>query len=192
MCTILLLLFLPLSAAWAQAGFIGTWTGVVDTEDVGVDEVEIQFKEDGVLVYIQKVTLDDEGSEPVELALEGTGTWRTAGENIWLEVTEIVLDDHTLALLTEFAKGIARAVADILGISDEDYPAFEADAVAEFMAEFEQTAEGVTASGTFAVEGHTLTLEMTDEEGSHYTFELQRKLTAVRKISWGQIKLSRN
>ena len=94
-----------------------------------------------------------------------------------------------MAALIEFAKGFARFVADALRISDEDYPAFEQEAVEEFMAGFEDVAEGFVASGTYAIEGQVLTLDLADDDGMRCEFGLQREReTPVREISWERIK----
>ena len=104
-------------------------------------------------------------------------------------------------VLTEVARALARIAADLGGVSDEDYPAFEQAAVDEILAAFnEEDFLGGFAGGnlggfaggnlgTYSVDGDTLSIT-TLVDGEVDTLEFMRidTTTAVAPTTWGNLK----
>ena len=96
-------------------------------------------------------------------------------------------------VMTEIARAFARITADLVGVSDEDYPAFEQAAVEEFLegfdAEEEFLGDFTGNPGTYSIEGNTLSItHMADGEVG--ILELRRidTSTAVGRTTWGRLK----
>ena len=199
------ILFILLSALplWADPALVGTWETTLTEPGVGTGTFRLTFEEDGGfqlnLVYaVSEESLTGQ-LEIQELTVDGTGTWRVEGDTLFAEMTQVSLyadGRDFVEVITEFARGLARAAADLQGISDEDYPAFEQAAVEEILADFNPEAE-IFADyagqlGTYRIDDDTLSITST-EDGEVETVELvlQDPETAVRPASWGQVKAGR-
>ncbi len=96
-----------------------------------------------------------------------------------------------IEVLTELAQALAALAADFAGVSEEDYPAFEADFVNDFLAEASQEdfLAGFSDEVTWSVEGDTLTISAPTEDGGEETTQYQRSAgTAVTETTWGHLK----
>ena len=205
----LCLLALPLAAQ--EEALHGIWEGTYVDEESNKVTTRLTFESDGNFALDQNI----EGGEgdvesPLEtLSIQFTGTYRVAGDSLWVAIAELhyIVDDEKMnsaefreflkESYTVFARGFARLAADLGGISDEDYPAFEQAFVAEFLAELDadeflaelefSRAEGINS--TYAIEGDTLSITTTDEYGVE-TVEFQRTdvASAVAPTSWGALK----
>ena len=205
----LCLLVLPLAAQ--EEALHGTWEGTFAEGEGSKITTRLTFEADGTFALSQ----DIEGAEgdvesPVEtLSVQLTGTYRVAGDSLWVDIVELyyVVDDKKMTpvefgefmreLYIGFARGFARLAADLEGISDEDYPAFEQAFVDAFLADLDEDefladlefgrSEEISI---YAIEGDTLFLTTTTEEGGVETLELHRidDATAVVQTSWGGLK----
>ena len=129
------------------------------------------------------------------ITIDATGTWRTSGDSLYTDVETFtfLIDGLTLE---EFnlgvAKNFARNLADLNGIPDEAYPAFEEEVVQQFMegAGSQDLSEELDDAGTYAIEGDVLTLTSTDENGLVETEEFRRVplSSSVSATSWGRLK----
>ena len=198
----LCLLALPLRAQ--EESLHGTWEGAFLDPEGNASTTRLTFGADGVF-ELNSVTELGEGFqsfvEAAEISAEkitvhGVGTYRVAGDKLSGEVPEfeILVDGREfLEVFTEVARALARFAADLAGISDEDYPAFEETFVADFLADFDerQFIAGFLPEATYAIEGDTLYLTTT-EDGVEETVEFQRvaDATNVTRTSWGDLKAS--
>ncbi len=205
----LCLLALPLAAQ--EEALHGTWEGTYVDEESNKITTRLTFEADGTFALDQNI----EGGEgdvesPIEtLSVQFTGTYRVAGDSLWVDIAELhyIVDDEKMnsaefrEFLEEFfigfARGFARLAADLEGVSDEDYPAFEQAFVDEFLAELDEDeflaelglGEFEKINSTYAIEGDTLFITTT-EEGGVETVELHRidVASAVAPTSWGALK----
>ena len=231
----LCLLALPLAAQ--EEALHGTWEGTIVDEEGSETTTRLTFEVDGTFVLDQNIEWgeddveewgeDDVSSLIEELSFQSTGTYRVTGDSLWLwiDIVELyyIVDDEKMnpvefgefmkGFFIDFARAIARLAADLEGVSDEDYPAFEQALVDEFLAEFDEDEflaefdedeflvefdeEELLAepeiSGTYAVEGDTLFLTTTTEEDgveTIETLELHRidVASVVVQTSWGSLK----
>ena len=197
----LCLLVLPLSAQ--DDALLGTWeTSFVDEEGNPVT-MRLSFQEDGGFELYQMIELGEDFREVVEstgtsveaITVQGTGTYGVDGDRISVDVTEIetlVGDRPFLEVLTEVARALARLTADLGGVSEEDYPAFEQGFVDEFLAGVaeEDFLAGFEDEVTYAIEGDTLSITAPTEDGGEETTQYQRVdgATAVAGTTWGGLK----
>ena len=206
---LLCLLVLPLAAQ--EEALHGTWEGTyIDEEDIKIT-MRLTFEADGTFALDQ----DFEGEEgdvesPIEtLSVQFTGTYRVAGDSLWVDIAELyyIIDGEKMTpvefgefmkeFYIGFARGFARLAADLEGVSDEDYPAYEQAFVDEFLAELDEDeflAElGLGAfekiNSAYAIEGDTLFITATEEDGVE-TVELHRidVASAVVQTTWGDLK----
>ena len=200
---LLCLLVLPLHAQ--DEALHGTWEGsFVDVDGNNVD-VTLTFTADGKFQMHQKVMLGPAFQGVVasaDIAMEAitvdaNGTYQIDGDKMQVEVTELVLlvdGRPMMEVLTEVARALAAIAAGFAGVSEEDYPAFEAAFVNEFLAEVGEQDFLAEFSGeevTWAVEGDTLSITAATEEGGEETMQYQRVAdagTAVSEMSWGALK----
>ena len=205
----LCLLALPLAAQ--EEALHGTWEGTYVEAGIGEITTRLTFEADGTFALDQNI----EGGEvdvesPIEtLSVQFTGTYRVAGDSLWVDIAELyyIVDDEKMTpvefvefikeFYIGFARGFARLAADLEGISDEDYPAFEQAFVDEFLAELDEDeflaelefsrSEGINS--TYAIEGDTLSITTTDEGGVE-TVQFQRidVASVVAPTSWGALK----
>lgn len=205
----LCLLALPLAAQ--EEALHGTWEGTYVEAGIGEITTRLTFEADGTFALDQNI----EGGEvdvesPIEtLSVQFTGTYRVAGDSLWVDIAELyyIVDDEKMTpvefvefikeFYIGFARGFARLAADLEGISDEDYPAYEQAFVDEFLAELDEDeflaelefsrSEGINS--TYAIEGDTLSITTTDEGGVE-TVQFHRidDATAVAPTSWGALK----
>ena len=132
-----------------------------------------------------------------EMMISGVsrGTYQVVGDSLWTDLVEsnITIDGTDLVeVLTEFARRLAHFTADLLGVSEEDYPAFEQEAVDEFLAEFaafDAKEYFPKVNGSYAIEGDTLFITTATEDGVEI-LELHRidVASAVARITWGSLK----
>ena len=201
----LCLIALPLAAQ--EEALHGTWEGPYVDEESNKITTRLTFEADGTFALDQNI----EGGEgqvesPIEaLSVQFAGTYRVAGDSLWVDIVELyyIVDAEKMTpvefgeFLKEFYMAFARLAADLGGISDEDYPAFEQAFVDEFLAELDEdeflAALGFSGSeeinSTYAIEGDTLSI-ITAEEGGVETLELHRidDATAVVQTTWGGLK----
>lgn len=138
----------------------------------------------------------ERGSPIEELTAQGTGTYRVEGDSLFADLTEVskyVDGRDFVEVMTEFARAFARIAADLGGVSDEDYPAFEQAAVEKFLADFNPEEEFLgdfTGNlGTYRIDGNTLSIT-TLADGEVDTVKLMRidSSTAVARITLGILK----
>ena len=165
----------------------------------------------------------DEEDVKMFFSLEGTaahGTYQVSGDSLWVHIdddaVEYIVDGESLDMvefwtpLARFSFRIVMASFVLLeDVSEEelseeellDYfltaPELDDEALAEFLAEFlaelEEEPLGPALSGTYAIEGDTLSLTTTTEEDGVEiveTSEFHRidVASAVAQTSWGSLK----
>ncbi|MXW81059.1 MAG: hypothetical protein F4Z57_19145 [Gemmatimonadetes bacterium] len=205
----LCLLALPLAAQ--EEALHGTWEGTYIDEESSEITMRLTFEADGTFALDQNIEGgEDDVESPIEaLSVQFSGTYRVEGDSLWVDIVELyyIIDDEKMTpvefgefikeFFIGFARGFARLAADLEGISDEDYPAFEQAFVDEFLAEFDEDefladfgfGESEEINSTYAIEGDTLSITTT-EEGGVETLELHRidDATAVVQTTWGDLK----
>ena len=205
----LCLLALPLAAQ--EEALYGTWEGTYIDEESSEITTRLTFEADGTFALDQNI----EGGEgdvesPIEtLSVQFSGTYRVAGDSLWVDIVELyyIIDDEKMTpvefgefikeFFIGFARGFARLAADLEGVSDEDYPAFEQAFVDEFLAELDEDefladlgfGRAEEINSTYAIEGDTLFITTTEEDGVE-TLELHRidVASAVVQTTWGGLK----
>lgn len=196
---ILCLLVLPLHA---EEALHGSWEGGFVDEEGNDVTVRLTFDADGGFRMAQEVTLGEEFQSvvatteiPVEaITVDGAGTYEVEGDKLRVDVSELEIlvgGRPYIEVLTEVAKALAAFAAGFAGISAEDYPAFEANFVQEFLGEVEQQdfLAGFSGEMTWSVEGDTLSITSATEDGGEETMQYQRVSgTAVAGTTWGALK----
>ncbi len=204
-------LFLPLFALPLCAqddALVGTWETSFTEPEVGDGTIRLSFGADGRFQLDQVISASDdflafpaEAGDAVpliieEFTLQGTGTYRVDGDSLFAELTEVSMyvdGRDFFEVMTEVIRALARFVADLQEVSDEDYPAFEQAAIEEFFAEFNPEEEFLgdfTGNlGTYSIDGNTLSIT-TLVDGEADTIELRRiaPSTAVARSTWGSLK----
>lgn len=194
-------LVLPLSAQ--EEALHGTWEMSFVDEEGNAITMSLTFQEDGAFELNQVIELGEgfqsavEAAEiPVEeITVQGRGTYQVAGDSLLVDIAEeemLVGGRDFFEVLEEVARALARVAADLLGISEADYPAFEQVAVDEFLAGMDEEEFLAGFSGeevAWAIEGDTLFITTTTEEGVE-TLEFQRidPSSAVAQTTWGGLK----
>ena len=204
----LCLLALPLAAQ--EEALHGTWEGTFAEGEGSRITTRLTFEADGTFALSQDIEGEEgDGESPVgTLSVQFTGTYRVAGDSLWVDIVELyyIVDDKKMnpvefgefmrEFFIGFARGFARLAADLEGVSDEDYPVFEQAFVDEFLAELDEDefladlefgqSEGIS---TYAIEGDTLFITTT-EGGEVETLELHRIdiASAVVPTTWGGLK----
>ena len=205
----LCLLALPLAAQ--EEALHGTWEGTYIDEESNKITMRLTFEADGTFALDQNIEGGEgEVESPIEaLSIQFTGTYRVAGDSLWVDIVELyyIVDDKKMTpvefsefmkeFYIGFARGFARLAADLEGVSDEDYPAYEQAFVDEFLAELDEDeflaelglGEFEKINSTYAIEGDTLFITTTEEDGVE-TVEFQRidVASAVAPTSWGALK----
>ena len=132
--------FLPLvfqPEARAQGtGLQGTWkvspgpgdgTGII--LELNADST-VRFSINGTTGTIGVPAIPGEEDPLTEIAQ--VGTWETSGDSLFLHISHTEVRVNRMPIedyLIEYAKTIARQIADAQGVSDEDYPALEQEAI---------------------------------------------------------------
>ena len=205
----LCLLALPLAAQ--EEALHGTWEGTFAEGEGSKITTRLTFEADGTFALSQDIEGEEGDVEyPVgTLSVQFTGTYRVAGDSLWVDIVELyyIVGDEKMTpvefgefmreLYIGFARGFARLAADLEGISDEDYPAFEQAFVDAFLADLDEDefladlgfGGSEEISSTYAIEGDTLFITTT-EEGEVETLELHRidVASAVVPTTWGSLK----
>ena len=205
----LCLLALPLAAQ--EEALYGTWEGTYVDEEISEITVRLTFEADGTFALNQNIEGEEgEVESPIEaLSIQFTGTYRVAGDSLWVDIVELyyIVDDEKMTpvefsefmqeFYIGFARGFARLAADLEGVSDEDYPAYEQAFVNEFLAELDEDeflaelglGEFEKINSTYTIEGDTLSITTTEEDGVE-TVEFHRidVASAVAQTSWGALK----
>ena len=205
----LCLLALPLAAQ--EEALHGTWEGTFAEGEGSKITTRLTFEADGTFALSQDIEGEEGDVEsPVEtLSVRFAGTYRVAGDSLWVDIVELyyIVGDEKMTpvefgefmreLYIGFARGFARLAADLEGISDEDYPAFEQAFVDAFLADLDEDefladlgfGGSEEISSTYAIEGDTLFITTT-EEGEVETLELHRidVASAVVPTTWGSLK----
>ncbi len=197
------LIALPLAAQ--EELLYGTWKGHFVDDEIGEITVHMTFQADGVCAIDQVIQVKEDllGAEGADITaierldIRATGTYSVEGDSLWTDITdfELLVNDQSQDLaevLTQFGRGLARWTADLTGISDDAYPAFEKQVIDELLAGFSEErllAEFDGGMGTYAIEGDTLLLTTVDELGVE-TMEFRRVDTAsvVAPTGWGSLK----
>ena len=204
----LCLLALPLAAQ--EEALHGTWEGTFAEGEGSKITTRLTFEADGTFALSQDIEGEEGDVEsPVgTLSVRFAGTYRVAGDSLWVDIVELyyIVGDAKMTpvefgefmreLYIGFARGFARLAADLEGVSDEDYPAFEQAFVDAFLADLDEDefladlefgrSEEVS---TYAIEGDTLFITTT-EEGEVETLELHRidVASAIVPTTWGGLK----
>ena len=205
----LCLLALPLAAQ--EEALHGTWEGTFAEGEGSKITTRLTFEADGTFALSQDIEGEEgDGESPVEtLSVQFTGTYRITGDSLWVDIVELyyIVGDEKMTpvefgefmreLYIGFARGFARLAADLEGVSDEDYPAFEQAFVDAFLADLDEDefladlgfGGSEEISSTYAIEGDTLFITTT-EEGEVETLELHRidVASAVVPTTWGSLK----
>ena len=205
----LCLLALPLAAQ--EEALHGTWEGTFAEGEGSRITTRLTFEADGTFALSQDIEGEEgDGESPVgTLSVQFTGTYRVAGDSLWVDIVELyyIVDDKKMTpvefgefmreLYIGFARGFARLAADLEGVSDEDYPAFEQAFVDAFLADLDEDefladlgfGGSEEISSTYAIEGDTLFITTT-EEGEIETLELHRidVASAIVPTTWGGLK----
>ena len=205
----LCLLALPLAAQ--EEALHGTWEGTFAEGEGSKITTRLTFEADGTFALSQDIEGEEgDGESPVgTLSVQFTGTYRVAGDSLWVDIVELyyIVDDKKMTpvefgefmreLYIGFARGFARLAADLEGVSDEDYPAFEQAFVDAFLADLDEDefladlefGGSEEISSTYAIEGDTLFITTT-EEGEIETLELHRidVASAIVPTTWGGLK----
>ena len=204
----LCLLVRPLAAQ--DEALLGTWEGTYVGEESNEITMRLTFEADGTFALNQDVAV---GEGDVELPLEVfsvqfTGTYQVSGDSLWVYIAELyyLIDGEKMnsvelvELVKEFysgfARGLAPLAADLEGVSDEDYPAYEQAFVDEFLAEFDEDeflaglgfGEFEKINGTYAIEGDTLLLTTAEDGVEILAFQRMDVASAVAPTSWGRLK----
>lgn len=202
----LCLLALPLAAQ--EEALHGTWEGTIVDAELGEVTVHLIFKEDGTFnqIYQGPALLegfaDDEATGAEALIIDSfhqTGIYQVAGDSLWVDIDNayfVVGGERVkvVEVLTQFIREMARLALALGEISEEDYPEAEQTVIDEFLVGFneEEMLAGLAMSGTYAVEGDTLFLTTTTEDGVETieTVEFHRidDATAVVQTTWGDLK----
>ena len=200
---LIFILSLPLLAQ--DESLQGIWEGSLVDEEGNLATTRLTFQADGGFLLEQVISLGEGFTSAVEasqvaieeITAEGSGTYQVDGDKLQIEITEfeMLVDGRDFVeVLTEIALALASIAAGLLGISEEDYPAFEMQFVEEFLAgiDEQQFVSGFTDEVTYAIEGETLYITSQTEEGGEETTEYQRvgDATNVRQTSWGDLKSS--
>ena len=204
----LCLLALPLAAQ--EEALHGTWEGTFAEGEGSRITTRLTFEADGTFALSQDIEGEEGDVEsPVgTLSVQFAGTYRVAGDSLWVDIVELyyIVDNKKMTpvefgefmreLYIGFARGFARLAADLEGVSDEDYPAFEQAFVDAFLADLDEDefladlefgrSEEIS---TYAIEGDTLFITTT-EEGEVETLELHRidVASAIVPTTWGGLK----
>ena len=176
--------------AWALHGTWESDSATLNLLEDGTFTLTDYFDEDGLFVEQWAGLADTAGVEPIkEVWFDIEGTWREEGNAIQLAISSVEI--HTdrgpySDVILELGMALAQRLADEAGISDEDYPAFEEQFLADFLGGLdESTLTGGPPydplEGQYGEDSGVLVLE--DEE-------FTRSATAVSGISWGRIKQS--
>lgn len=196
---LLSLLVLPLSA---DEALHGSWEGQFMDEEGNNVTVRLTFKAGGVFEMDQLVQLGEgfqsvvEATQiPVEnITASGTGTWEADGDRLRVSIPEMetLVDGRDyLEVLTEVARALAALTAELAGVSEADYPAFEAVFVNDFLSgvSAEEFLPGFADEVTWAIDGDTLSIT-TAMDGVEETLQYQRVPagTAVAPTTWGSLK----
>lgn len=200
---LLFLLSLPLFAQ--DDSLVGIWEGDLVDEEGNLAITRLTFQAGGGFLLEQEISLGEGFTSAVEAAqvavekitAEGSGTYQVNGDKIKVEISEfeMLIDGRDFVeVLTEIALALASIAAGLLGVSEEDYPAFEMQFIEEFLAgiDEQQFISGFTDEVTYAIEGDILSITSLTEEGVEETTEYQRvgDATNVRQTSWGDVKSS--
>ena len=196
-------LFLPLFAlplCAQEDALVGTWETSFTKPEVGDGTIRLSFEADGRFQLDQVISVSDDflaeaggaGLPVEEFTVQGIGTYRVDGDSLFAELTEVstYVDGRDFF---KAARALARFAADLGGVSDEDYPAFEQAAIEEFFADFNPEGEFLgkfTGNlGPYSIDGDTLSIT-TLVDGETDTIELRRidPSTAVARSTWGSLK----
>ena len=129
----LCLIALPLAAQ--EEALHGTWEGTYIDEESSEITTRLTFEADGTFALDQNIEGgEDDVESPIEtLSVQFSGTYRVAGDSLWVDIVELyyIIDDEKMTpvefvefikeFFIGFARGFARLAADLEGISDEDY-----------------------------------------------------------------------
>ena len=196
----LCLFALPLAAQ--EEALHGTWEGTFADSLFGELTIRLSFEEGGAfetslafagdLLFADAPEMREVFPSIEEISVHGTGTYEVAGDSLWTEINEtnwFVNDTDFLEFFTPVLRDLARALADASGVSEEDYPAFEQEFVDNFLS-FDEAEVPQNTHGTYAIEGDTLFITTTYEDGSKETLEFHRVdvASAVVGITWGGLK----
>ena len=203
----LCLLALPLAAQ--EEALHGTWEGTTFADGAGGKiTTRLTFEADGtfqsqssessLLLDFVEVDAEFSGVEaPIIDSFHQIGTYQVAGDSLWFDIDNAyyIVDGKETAIvdyMTQIYRVLARFAADLGGVSDEDYPAFEQTFIDRFLSIFdeEELFAELEKGGTYSIEGNALFLTTTTEGGAVETVEFHRidVASAVAQTSWGALK----
>lgn len=204
LCSLAFLCLIAQPLRAQDEALLGTWKGSFLDEGGNEATTSLTFQEGGVFKLEQEIAVGEGFSSVIESAqmsvekitTKGTGTYRADGDTLDVEVPEFeVLADGRpfIEVLIEVARALAAITAGLLGVSEEDYPAFEENWVAEFIAGFDEQEfiASFTDEVAYAIEGDTLRITTT-QSGVEEILEFQRVAgaTSVTRTTWGDLKAS--
>lgn len=214
---LMLLLALNLPAFGQTEQLVGTWehqdtsdpdmpmVGRVVLRDNGTFDLEMSGRSAGALLAGQLDSGEDAGADPLttallqafpdslSLAVRISGVWQAEAPTLHLDAqtSEITLNGQTMqAFFDAVARRMAALLAEQLGITPEDYPAFEEQVLAQFDGEANPLGEEFSPDeadleGTYELRDGVLYI--TDEDGETTDWH-PSTLSAVAALSWGQLK----
>ncbi len=198
--------------ALADEELIGVWEAVYSMDDLFTDEpvmeatIRFTFKTDNRFELHQNIVLPNQdlpaGDGEFEVQIDrdlvvlGSGTYRTAGDSLFLDVTEVdetLNRDSLAAILTLAGQWLAHHMAKMTGYWPEDWAAYEEGVVAELIGNFERTFFFVGHSGlvgTYRIEHGRLWVFDTLEDGTVALREFIQRATAtaVTSSTWAAVK----
>ena len=210
-----LILLIALAAPLAAQDLLGTWetrTRLSEVEGNTLVTIRMTFEADRGMQM--EYHFDDFADPIMGLLLEGEdvdlpllqmsvyheGTYELVENRIHVDlaVARITVGGlDPVEGMVEYLRALLPVLAEIEGISKEDYPAFEEDALAEFRASFdaeaykEDMALDLDTLGTYELREGVLAITTDPEEGfDQETILLERvdESSAVRALTWGQLK----
>ena len=205
-----LMVLLPV-CSHADEKLIGIWENAYLGSMYMDATIRFTFKPDNQFELYQNIALRNEVADvdlPVEdgeldarqidqdLVVLGSGTYWTAGDSLFLDITGV---DETLdrvflvAILTQAGKKMARYMAEMIDSWPEDYAAYEKAVVAELISYVERVFyfEGYSGPiGTYRIEHGKLWIIETWEDGTVAMTDFSRMdpPTAVTSSTWGAVK----
>ena len=169
--------------------------GITLAEEDGTEEIEVpDFLRDD-LPEIRDALEVLSAAEQYRLTVHGT--YRVAGDSLWVygDVVEHTVDgesfDMTLIYraMALFIVGLEAAFGET-ELSEEDFQALYEEMLAEMVA-VEDEVVGELLTGTYAIEGDTMLITITDEDGvgtSVQEFHRIDAASAVVQTTWGDLK----
>lgn len=214
-CMNTLILLIALAPPLAAQDLLGTWeaqTRLSEVEGTTLVTVRMTFEADRGMQMeyhfddfvdpIMALLVEGEDVElpPLQMSVFYKGTYELVETRIHVDlaVAKITVGGlDPVEGMVEYLRALLPVLAEIEGISEDDYPVYEEDALAEFRESFdvEDMKEGMALDldtlGTYELKEGVLAITTDPEEGGELeTILLERvdESSAVRAVTWGQLK----